>query len=236
MKLSQQPEPATCQQSRCAAPRGNEEKHWDREKRQLEIENQNAGQFRRVVDAETGYPTASLLSRSGPLQSNVMYLLDLPTCSHLKTKTSTSSAVALPCVPICPGPVSAPGRFSIRGGLPSLVGPNSALAAARTRPGISARQELRSLGDFHCDRRELEANHLRAEDFDETGGPAAGLSTKDRLKRLALSIVCTIVEQDAQSGFRMRTRPDVPLECAHTNHVQSVKRNVTEPPLADVPN
>jgi hypothetical protein len=74
-------------------------------------------------------------------------------------------------------------------------------------------------GDLHCDRRELETNHLRVEDFDETGGPAASLSTKDRLERLALSIVCAIVKQDAQSGFRMRTRPDVPLECAHTNHV-----------------
>ena len=61
-------------------------------------------------------------------------------------------------------------------------------------------------GHLHYDRRELETNRLRAEDFDGTGGPAAGLSTKDRLEGLALSIVCAIVEQHVQSGFRSRPR------------------------------
>ena len=50
-----------------------------------------------------------------------------------------------------------------------------------------------AVGDLHRDRRKLEANHLRAEDFVEDGGLAAGFSSKDRLERLALSIVRTIV-------------------------------------------
>ncbi len=50
------------------------------------------------------------------------------------------------------------------------------------------------VGDLDFDRRELEADQLRAENLVEAAGPAAGLSTKDHLEGLTLSFVGTLVQ------------------------------------------
>src|SRR5919206_4782542 len=81
----------------------------------------------------------------GPLQSNGIYLLDLPFHSHLKPIASTLSITAVPHVATAPGPTSLPGGLRVMTRLPGgVIGPDKASAFATTFPGISALQEARS--------------------------------------------------------------------------------------------
>ena len=56
-----------------------------------------------------------LLYNYGPLQSNLMCLLDLPLLSHLYpiSEASTLSDTAIPQVATVPGPTSLPGAFIV---------------------------------------------------------------------------------------------------------------------------
>src|SRR5207248_3501832 len=80
-------------------------------------------------------------AQAGPVQSNGICLLDLPAQSHWNPGALTKFAVVLPQVHTCPGPVSDPGGLTSWTRAPGgVVGPVRASAAARTFPGISARQ------------------------------------------------------------------------------------------------
>src|SRR6202040_2211430 len=81
----------------------------------------------------------------GPVQSKGICLLDHSLAVHLKPKPSPLASSERPQVATCPGPTSDPGGLIVCTRLPGgVVGPVSASARPRTRPGISACQCARS--------------------------------------------------------------------------------------------
>jgi len=82
------------------------------------------------------------------------------------------------------------------------------------------------------DRHEVDAAHF-TDALRELPGPAAGLATEDRLQRVPLPVVGALVDEDTHR--RLRARPEVALEVAEGNYVQSVERDVTVASLADMP-
>ena len=175
----------------------------------------------------------SVVQESGPLQSNGKCLLERPAQSQLKPKPSARSAVAVPQVAICPGPTSAPGAlWSCTRAPTAAVGPVRASARASTLPE-SPPPVGKVVSDLELDRYVLDPANL-ADEFPELTGPAASLSTEDDLQRVALVVVCTLVDEHPERHARL-PRPDVPLERAERDNVQPVEYYVAVATLVDVP-
>ena len=76
--------------------------------------------------------------------------------------------------------------------------------------------------DLELDRYVLDPANL-ADELRELAWPAARLPAEDDLQRVALVVVCTLVDEHPNRHARL-PRPDVPLEGTERDNIQPVER------------
>jgi hypothetical protein len=88
------------------------------------------------------------------------------------------------------------------------------------------------IGEFKRDRDEFDAAQI-PNGGGKAGRPASSLARKNRLERLPLPFVGSLIDKESQT--RLGACPNIPFEGGERQEIESIKLNVAEMALSDVP-